>query len=162
MTPEETSLFIDDMAECYNNPLRFVLLTFDWGHGDLVDWDGPDEWQTEFLTDIGDAIKTRSSDEPIKFAVKTGRGPGKTAVEAWLALWLMSTRPNFAGFATANTGDQLDDKLWRELALWWQRAINKRWFQWTATRFYHVDAKETWGIDANSAASGFVPLDLEI
>jgi hypothetical protein len=60
----------------------------------------------------------------------------------------MSTRPHFAGFATANTGDQLDDKLWRELSLWWTRAINKHWFQWTATRFYQVDHKATWGVDA--------------
>jgi hypothetical protein len=58
------------------------------------------------------------------------------------------TRPHFAGIATANTGDQLDTKLWRELSLWWQRAINKHWFQWTATRFYQVDHKDTWGMDA--------------
>jgi hypothetical protein len=69
-------------------------------------------------------------------------------MEAWLSLWLMSTRPNFAGFGTANTADQLSDKFWRELALWHQRSINRDWFTWTATRFYHNDAKETWGIDA--------------
>jgi hypothetical protein len=26
--------------------------------------------------------------------------------------------------------------------------INKHWFEWTATRFYHRDHKETWGFDA--------------
>jgi hypothetical protein len=138
----------DDIGAFYADPLSFVRYAFDWGHGDLAGWDGPDQWQTEFLTLVRDAIRARKDDEPIKVAVKTGRGPGKTAVEAWLILWLMSTRPNFAGFATANTGDQLDDKLWRELALWHNRAINKHWFQWTATRFYQVDHKETWGVDA--------------
>jgi hypothetical protein len=137
-----------DIAACYADPLAFVNLCFDWGNGDLADWSGPDEWQIEALTEIREAIRTRKDNEPVKIAVKSGRGTGKTAVEAWLILWLMSTRPHFAGFATANTGDQLDDKLWRELSLWWARAINKHWFQWSATRFYQVDHKATWGVDA--------------
>lgn len=138
----------EDMARFYSDPLGFVRYAFDWGKDDLEGWSGPDEWQTEFLTTVRDAIRSRKDDEPVKAATKTGKGPGKTAVEAWLILWLMSTRPHFAGFATANTGDQLDDKLWRELSLWWNRAINKHWFQWSATRFYQVDHKETWGVDA--------------
>lgn len=138
----------EDMGRFYGDPLAFVKYAFDWGQGDLADWTGPDEWQTEFLIKVRDAIAKREADEPVKIAVKSGRGTGKTAVEAWLILWLMSTRPHFAGFATANTGDQLDDKLWRELAMWWSRAINKHWFQWSATRFYQVDHKSTWGVDA--------------
>lgn len=138
----------EDMGRFYGDPLGFVRYVFDWGRGDLAGWDGPDEWQAEFLVLVRDAIRDRKDNEPIKVAVKSGRGTGKTAVEAWLILWLMSTRPHFAGFATANTGDQLDDKLWRELAMWWQRAINKHWFAWTATRFYQTDHKSTWGVDA--------------
>lgn len=137
-----------DIARFYDDPLGFVRYAFDWGQGDLAGWGGPDDWQTEFLILVREAVRTRKDDEPVKVAVKSGRGTGKTATEAWLILWLMSTRPHFAGFATANTGDQLDDKLWRELALWWNRAINKHWFQWTATRFYQVDHKTTWGVDA--------------
>jgi hypothetical protein len=138
----------EDMAGFYDDPLGFVLFAFSWGEGDLSDWDGPDKWQRAALTKLRDAVKGRKAGDVIKLAVKTGKGPGKTALEAWLILWLMSTRPHFAGTATANTGDQLDTKLWRELSLWWQRAINKHWFQWTATRFYQVDHKDTWGIDA--------------
>jgi hypothetical protein len=138
----------DEILGMYDDPYRFVLFAFDFGHGDLAGWTGPDEWQTEFLKRLRDAIRNREPDDPIRMVAKTGRGPGKTAMEAWLILWLMSTRPNFAGFATANTADQLSDKLWRELALWHGRAINKHWFTWTATRFYHNDAKETWGVDA--------------
>lgn len=138
----------EDMGRFYDDPLGFVRYAFRWNEADLDGWDGPDKWQTEFLTKVRDATQIREPGQPVKIAVKSGRGSGKTAVEAWLILWLMSTRPHFAGFATANTGDQLDDKLWRELALWWGRAINKHWFEWTATRFYQVDHKTTWGIDA--------------
>lgn len=137
-----------DMASFYDDPLGFVMFAFDWGHGELVGWDGPDTWQRDFLVKIGKAVRERKPGDVVKMAAKTGKGPGKTAMEAWLILWLNSTRPNFAGIATANTGDQLDTKLWRELSLWWQRAINKHWFQWTATRFYQVDNKDTWGMDA--------------
>jgi hypothetical protein len=137
-----------DISQFYANPLGFVVYAFDWGKGDLEGWSGPDDWQREFLLKLGKAIRERKPGEVIKIATKTGKGPGKTALEAWLILWLNSTRPHFAGTATANTGDQLDTKLWRELSLWWQRSINKHWFQWTATRFYQVDHKDTWGIDA--------------
>jgi len=148
MLAEVDQMLAEDMAGFYANPLGFVLYAFDWGNGDLSGWDGPDEWQREFLTELGEAIRNREEGDVIRMAAKTGRGPGKTAVEAWLILFFMSTRPHFAGIATANTGDQLDTKLWRELSLWHQRAINKHWFQWTATRFFHVEAKSTWGVDA--------------
>lgn len=137
-----------DLVQMYDDPLKFVLWCFDWGQGDLHGWDGPDEWQTEFLTKLGQAVKSRATGDAVNMAVKAGRGCGKTAVIAWVILWLMSTRKDFAGVVTANTGDQLDSKTFRELALWWQRAINKHWFQWTATRFYQVDNKTTWGVDA--------------
>ena len=145
---ERDVMIADDMARLYADPLGFVRYAFDWGQGDLSDWDGPDSWQTEFLSVLGEAVRKRAPGDVIKMAVKSGRGPGKTAVISWIILWLMSTRPNFAGVVTANTGDQLDSKTFRELALWHQRLINAHWFTWTATRFYHNDAKETWGVDA--------------
>lgn len=147
MTDDDKAL-IDLFATCYDDPYKFVLTAFDWQHGDLTDWDGPDEWQTEFLTVLRDAIKTRTTGDVIKMAVKSGRGPGKSAVIAWLVLWLMSTRPDFSGVVTANTGDQLDTKTWREVALWHNRAINKHWFQWTATKLVQVERPETWKVVA--------------
>lgn len=141
-------MLAEDMADFYDDPLGFVRYAFDWGAGELAGWDGPDTWQTLFLETLGDAIKGRAPGDVIRMAAKTGKGPGKTALQCWLILFFMSTRPKFAGFATANTGDQLDDKLWRELSLWHQRMLHSRWFTWTATRFYHNQHKETWGVDA--------------
>lgn len=71
-----------------------------------------------------------------------------SAEVAWILLWACSTRPHIAGWVTANTQAQLKSKTWRELAVWHKRAVNAHWFQWTATRFHHVDHPETWGIDA--------------
>jgi len=141
-------MIAEDMAQLYADPLGFVRYIFEWGEGELEGWNGPDEWQTEFLSVLGEAIKTRSGGNVIKMAVKSGRGPGKSAVIAWLVLFFMSTRPNFSGVVTANTGDQLDGKTWRELALWHGRALNKHWFEWTATKFVHVEQPDTWKVVA--------------
>jgi hypothetical protein len=43
---------------------------------------------------------------------------------------------------------QLSTKTWRELALWYKRAINRHWFKWSATKFWHVKDPETWFISA--------------
>lgn len=147
MTPHD-KLLAEDMAKMYDDPLAFVYYAFSWGEGDLAGWDGPDEWQTEFLQVLRDAIRARVQGDVIKMAVKSGRGPGKSAVISWLVLWLMSTRPDFSGVVTANTGDQLDTKTWREVALWWNRVINKHWFEWTATKIVHVERPETWKVVA--------------
>jgi len=49
-----------------------------------------------------------------------------------------------SGVITANTTTQLSTKTWREVALWHKRALNRHWFKWTATRFFHVSHPETW------------------
>jgi hypothetical protein len=137
------------IASCYSDPLRYVQLAFPWGQagGPLEGHDGPDEWQRELLIEVGEWVKRG---EPIsgRWATATGHGTGKTTETAWLLLWFMSTRPDCAGVVTANTQAQLTSKTWRELSLWHQRAINKHWFEWTATRFQSVERPETWSISA--------------
>ena len=60
----------------------------------------------------------------------------------------MSTRPHLSGVVTANTMSQLSTKTWRELALWYKRLINRHWFKWSATKFWHVEHPETWAVHA--------------
>lgn len=135
---------VDQIGAFYDDPLGFVMFAFDWGKGELeAPYDGPDTWQIEILESIGKKLR----DDPdcnIREATATGHGTGKTACTAWLILWAMSTRPHLSGVVTANTMTQLNTKTWRELALWWKRAINQHWFKWTATKFWHVDHPETW------------------
>lgn len=147
LTPEEIEAELEDwVAECVDTPLDYVLGAFDWGHGDLEDETGPDEWQTEILTLLGSKCLTIS--EALLIAVSSGHGVGKSALAAWIILWAMSTRPDLNGVVTANTKSQLDGKTWRELALWHKRAINQHWFKWTATKFYHLSAADTWFVQA--------------
>lgn len=137
-------ILTEQIAEYYDDPFGFVLFAFPWGEEGLVK---PDTWQIDQLVGIGDAI-SKDPMGTIQEAIASGHGIGKSTEVAWLILWAMSTRPHLAGWVTANTQNQLTKKTWRELAIWHKRMINKDWFKWTATRFFHVKHPETWGMDA--------------
>jgi phage terminase large subunit len=69
----------------------------------------PDPWQEE-------ALESFPHDQRI--AMKACKGPGKTAVLAWLAWNFLLTRPHPKVLATSIAGDNLADGLWTEMALW--------------------------------------------
>lgn len=138
-----------DIGKFYNDPLGFVKYIFAWNTGDLSNEIGPDTWQTEFLSRLGGQLEiTNNVNEAmraaIRMAVASGHGVGKTALVAWIVLWFISTRQNPQIVVTANTQAQLNTKTWRELAKWHRLALNRHWFQWTATKFYHVLYPELW------------------
>jgi hypothetical protein len=143
----------EEMAACYLDPYRFVLLAFDWGVGDLEKHSGPDKWQTAALISVRDRLVALRGNEDTEndalfYAIKAGHGVGKSAFTSWIILWLMSTRPHFAGVVTANTKEQLTRKTWRELAIWHNRCITGHWFKYNATSFHHVVHSNTWRTDA--------------
>lgn len=143
----------DEMAKCYLDPYRFVMLAFDWGRGELEKFNGPDEWQTSHLKSIRDELMelrddSERCDDPLFYATKAGHGVGKSADVAWIILWLMSTRPHFVGVVTANTRDQLTRKTWREVEVWRRRCITGHWFKYNATSLHHTVYKDTWRTDA--------------
>lgn len=141
-TIEAPTTLEDAIAGFIDDPLGFVCFVFAWGEGELADEEGPDAWQTDVLERIGRECLTIEA--ALQIAVASGHGVGKTALVAWLILWFISTRPHPQIVVTANTKTQLDTKTWRELSKWHKRAIHRGWFEWTATKFYHVDHPETW------------------
>lgn len=68
-------------------------------------------------------------------AVGAGHGIGKTGIAAAAIHWFISTRPQPAIVATANTETQLQKKLWRELAKVNVKAKNRDWFDWKTSTF---------------------------
>jgi hypothetical protein len=144
---------LKELCERYaNDPLGFVRVFFDWGHGDLVGEDGPDVWQADVLTELGEycrktakAKKGETPDPgPFQLAVASGHGIGKSALVSWIILWFMSCRTDPQIRVTANTETQLNTTTWRELAVWHGRINNKDWFTWTATKFYLNASPEKW------------------
>ena len=149
----------DDCEKFYNDPYGWVLWAFDWGHGDLEGFDGPDTWQKEIMDDIGAEVISRAFNgvdpvDPIREATASGHGIGKSALTAWLILWIMSTRPNSKGIVTANTSDQLRTKTWGELGKWRSRCIVGHWFEYNNSRgsmsLYHHSYPESWRVDAQT------------
>lgn len=130
-----------------NDPLGFVLYMFPWGEGILSKWSGPDKWHREIFAEIK-AYLEGDSTLPLQIAVASGHGAAKTTFFAWMNLWFMSCRAHPQVVCTANTESQLTTKSWREVAKWHKMALNRDWFEWTATTFYMKGHQETWKANA--------------
>lgn len=146
-------MLADDMGRFFADPLGFVMYAFDWNRDpDLqlvplqepwrsrycCEW-GPDRWACEFLDDLGFQIATRHFDginsvDPIREAIVSGHGIGKSALIAWLNCFIMSTRPYCQGTVTANTATQLATKTWPQITKWMRKCITAHWFDWSSGR----------------------------
>ena len=137
------------MAELIGDPLGFTLAAYPWGEGGpLRDERGPDEWQREFLSDLGEEVRRNAFDgatpvAPIRRAVASGHGIGKTSLAAWLADWIMSTRPQARGTVTAMTFPQLETKTWPAIQHWTSLCLTSHWFDVSATLMYRRGARST-------------------
>lgn len=142
------------MAACYADPLRFVLGAYPWPiHGEP----GPDVWQQGVLTELGQAVQDRGFNGvdavlPIREAISSGHGIGKSALFAWIADWLMSTREGCRGTVTANTNDQLEKKTWAAIREWTARCITAHWFEINSAIMYRHGARATWFCAPQSCA----------
>lgn len=120
---------------------------FDWGKGELEGSEGCDVWQEEVLGEVErylGVLRDGGDPGPLQMAVASGHGIGKSALVAWVILWFMSTRDNPQIIVTANTEAQLLTKTWRTLARWHKLAVNRDWFDWTATKFAFKGEPESW------------------
>ena len=104
----------------------------------------PDPWQDEVL-----AAFPRHQ----RLAMKACKGPGKTAVLAWLAWNFLATRRGAKMAATSITGENQPDNLWAEMATWQAKdRFLSGYFEWTRTRIFAREAPETWFLSARSFA----------
>jgi hypothetical protein len=124
--------------EIRDDPLAFVMFAFPWGQKGtpLEHQSGPRRWQKEILQEIAEHLKdcrrrrvNNLSPEVFREAVVSGRGIGKSALVAWLVLWMLSTGLGSTTIVTANTESQLKSRTWAELGKWHTLAINAHWFK---------------------------------
>lgn len=163
---EQNDLILEALAEYSNDPLGFVLWAFPWGEkgSTLADYEGPEPWQTELLSKLGEGVVTTEEaiaaaqaydDEaeveslPTMLARTSGHGIGKSACVSWIILWAISTLEDTKGVVTANTENQLKTKTWAEVAKWHRMSLAKDMFKMTATALFSVDPEheKTWRID---------------
>ena len=103
----------------------------------------PDPWQDEVL----DAFPHNP-----RQALIACKGPGKTTVLSWLNWHFLSTRPHPNMAATAITGANLRDNLWKEMAVWRARSpeLLEREFELDTGRIYRRGHSETWFLSART------------
>ncbi len=100
----------------------------------------PDPWQDEVL---------KAFPHKPRIAMKACKGPGKTAVLAWIAWNFLLTRDNPKIAATSITGANLSDNLWTEMAKFQQKSpLLKQTFTWIKTRIFLNEQPETWWMSA--------------
>jgi len=160
-------MLCEDMAAFYADPLGFVMYAYPWDTEpsiQVVDlqepWAsryqskyGPDVWACEYLERLGAEVAKRGFDGvnavlPIRMAVSSGHGVGKSAMSGWLVGWIMSTRPLAQGTVTANTSAQLETKTWAQIAKWTKMCVTAHWFNISTGRgsmkMSHKDNPEKW------------------
>ena len=130
-------------ADYADKPLEFVLDCFEGAE--------VDDWQRQFLADVGLAVRERNFNldtfqpvEPLRFAVASGHGIGKSTLVAFVFWWIMVTRPNAKGRVTANTYTQLESTTWAEIQKWGKVCAFRAWFEITGSKCYHKENKEGW------------------
>jgi hypothetical protein len=161
------------MARFYADPLGFVMYAFPWDSDPALQLVplapvyqqrfnsqyGPDVWACEFLDALGALVKQRGFDgvhavDAIRMAVASGHGVGKSALTAWLVLWIMSTRPFAKGIVTANTAEQLASKTRAEISKWAKKSVTRDWWKIStgkgAMKMVHVDHPESWQVSAQT------------
>lgn len=147
----------EQIAQFYADPLGFVKFAFPWGQrGTLESYAGPDVWQEEALRELGEQIQQRNFDgvqavSPIRTAVASGHGIGKSTFVAWLACWILSTRADSQGTATANTFPQLETKTWAAIQRWLKLSITSPWFVIGGDRIYRIAKRESWFLSAQTS-----------
>ena len=130
-----------EVADFRDDPLGFVVHCYPWGQGELADSTGPDGNQREFLEALGKEVRQRAFDGqhtvmPIRMAESSGHGTGKSALGAWIANWIMSTRPWSIGTVTAGTATQLEERTWSALHKWTRQCITAGWWEQQSTGIY--------------------------
>lgn len=102
----------------------------------------PDPWQDDVLA---------AFPHHPRLAMKACKGPGKTAVLAWIAWNFLLTRLEPKVAATSITAENLADNLWAEMAKWQQRSpLLMECFEWAKSRISRRGRGETWWMSARS------------
>lgn len=162
------------IAQFYDDPLGFVIAAYPWDTDESIQlvklpepWAskyphckyGPDRWACELLDEIGRQVRERKFNghdavKPIRIAVSSGHGIGKSFLTACIIDWIMSTRPYAKGTVTATTNGQLATRTWAQIKSWTAKCLTADWFQLKAGRgsmtFESKEAPSDWFASAQS------------
>lgn len=138
------------IAAYADDPVGFARDCFAWDAGDLAGASGPRAWQLDVLDVIGQHLRSDRRHHPLRLAVASGHGIGKSACISQIVQWAMSTCDDCRIVVTANTETQLRTKTWPEVSKWARLSLTRDWWQVPAMSLYSVEAgrEKSWRADA--------------
>ncbi len=117
------------------------------------------EWRNSPLQFVKECLKATPTSQQIQIlsgdrsitkhkrtSVRSGHGPGKSAVAAWLILWFIATRPFAKVVCTAPTNRQLTDILLAEIAKWLRNSLIADEFTIYRDAVRHKEAAKEWWV----------------
>lgn len=141
---------IELAAACQFSPRMWSRVAWDWGVGELADYDGPRAWQD----DINGTIERHLANpqtryQPLQIAVSSGHGIGKSAEMGMLSNWAMSCFEDCKIVTTANTEGQLRTKTGPEIGKWFRMSATAHWFdiQTMSIKSRDPERSESWRQD---------------
>lgn len=150
--PNEQEL-IAKLFSFQDDPYAFVMYAFPWGEPGtpLEKSTGPRAWQVRALKEMRDHIKRNRravsdgrTPTLCRIARSSGRGIGKSAFLAWIAIWMVSTLPSATVMVSANTEGQLKGTTFPEIKKWATLGINAHWWEHAAMSI----KPQSWLVDA--------------
>jgi hypothetical protein len=152
VTPDEYEQeLVELMADLADDPVGFVEEAYEWGSGELTGAgsDKPRQWQLEELAKIGEHLQNPLTRfQPLRIAIASGHGTGKSALIGMVVNWAMSTCEDTRIVVTANTEKQLRTKTWPELSKWQRLSITAHWFSVQGMSIYATGRELAWRADA--------------
>lgn len=136
--------------KCSRDPEQWARKAYWWGDGELADYSGPREWQSDIFRDIRDHLDNPDTRfQPLMIAVASGHGIGKSAAIGMVVNWALSTCDDCKVVITANTDNQLRTKTSPEVGKWNRVSITSNWFDVQATSISSRDKDhvKTWRAD---------------
>jgi len=124
------------------------MYVFPWGkpNSPLENFAGPRQWQLrclqkmkQHIADNQNKVRQKLHPELFKIARASGRGIGKSAFLAWVALWLFCTKPSSTIIVSANTEQQLKATTFPEIHKWATLSMVSRWFEYNAMSLKPAD-----------------------
>lgn len=148
----------EEALRFYDDPLGFARWAFPWGEpGPLEHYPGPCPCQEQVLTVLGEEIRKRRFNgrdpvQPVRIAVASGHGIGKSVLAAIVDNFIKSTRPFSIGTITATSYKQLRTKTWARIQEWSKLSITGHWFETGASSSHFKGHQESWGSTPQTCA----------
>lgn len=129
MVSEIDKEIIKWVHKCRFDPLLWSEIAWEWGRGDLTGHLSPRDWQKDIFRTIKEHLNNEETRfQPLRIAVSSGHGIGKSASMGMISNWAMSCFADAKIVTTANTDGQLRTKTAPEIGKWFRGSLTAHWF----------------------------------